>query len=191
MGMGKSVVDRILSQSGIAVVDTDQLARQLVEPGQPALLEIVEAFGKDILDAEGRLRRDELGRRVFHASADRERLESILHPRIRAAWKAQCELWASEGRSVAVIDIPLLHETGAESEFDAVICVACSEATQHSRLVPRGWSGEEIRNRLQAQWPISQKMAKSDYVLWNESTLEVLREQLARVFHAEKLSFPA
>jgi dephospho-CoA kinase len=181
IGMGKSTAAQLLRSRGVAVVDTDDLARQVVEPGQPALAEVREAFGAEILAPDGQLRRDELARRVFADAAARLRLESILHPRIRALWRAQMETWRAAGRSLAVVVIPLLFETKAEAELDATICVACSAATQHYRLVARGWPLEQIEQRLQAQWPIEKKMASADYLVWTEAGLDVHDAQIERI----------
>jgi dephospho-CoA kinase len=181
IGMGKSTAAQLLGSRGVAVVDTDDLARQVVEPGQPALAEVREAFGAGILAPDGQLRRDELARRVFADASARLRLESILHPRIRALWRAQMETWRAAGRSLAVVVIPLLFETKAEAELDATICVACSAATQHRRLVARGWPPEQIEQRLQAQWPIEKKMASADYLVWTEAGLDVHDAQIERI----------
>ena len=145
------------------------------EPGQPALAEVLAAFGPEIAGPDGQLRRDELARRVFADPAARQRLEAILHPPIRALWRAQVETWRAEGRPLAVVVIPLLFETKAEAELDATICVACSAATQRQRLLARGWSPEQIEQRLQAQWPVEAKMARADYVVWTEAGLDVAR----------------
>ena len=189
--MGKSTAARLLFEAGVPVADSDQLARELVEPGQPALKEIQEAFGAEFLDERGGLRRQELGRRIFRDAADRARLEGILHPRIRAEWRGRMLRWGEAGYLVAAVDIPLLFETRAESEVDIVVCVACSASTQRQRLLLRGWSPEEIDRRLASQWPIARKLAHSHFVLWNESSVEILRAQWARVFAAEKLEFRA
>src|SRR5437879_3055472 len=93
IGMGKSTSAALLERQGIPVVDTDVLARQVVEPGQPAWVEIQKAFGNDIVDNAGRLRRKELARLVFADVERRRQLESILHPRIRELWLAQVEQW--------------------------------------------------------------------------------------------------
>jgi dephospho-CoA kinase len=178
VGMGKSASAQLFRLRGAAVVDTDDLARQVVEPGQPALAEVREAFGAEILGPDGRLRRDELARRVFADAATRTRLENILHPRIRALWRAQVETWRAEGRPLAVVVIPLLFETKAEAELDATICVACSAPTQHHRLLARGWSPEQIEQRLQAQWPTERKMASADYLVWTEAGLDVHAAQI-------------
>jgi dephospho-CoA kinase len=180
VGMGKSTSAQLLRDRGIRVVDTDDLARQVVEPGQPALAEVQEAFGSEIIGQDGQLRREELARRVFADAAARVRLETILHPRIRALWRAQVETWRTEGHPLAVVVIPLLFETRAEAELDATICVACSVATQQARLLARGWSPEEIQQRVRAQWPVEEKMAKADYLIWTEASLDVHAAQIER-----------
>lgn len=181
VGMGKSTSGKLLAERGVAVVDTDVIARQLVEPGQPALSEIKDAFGPGMLDAGGRLRRDELARLVFGDDGARRRLEGILHPRIRAVWQKQLEQWQADGCNQAVVIIPLLYETDAAAYFDAIICVACTATTQHERLLARGWSDEQINQRLRAQWPAEKKLALADRVVWTEPDLETHAAQLARI----------
>jgi dephospho-CoA kinase len=181
IGMGKSTSAQLLRSCGIAVVDTDDLARQVVELGQPALAEALAVFGPEIVGPDGRLHRDALARRVFADAAARQRLEAILHPRIRALWRAQVETWRTEGRPLAVVVIPLLFETGADAELDGTICVACSAATQHQRLLARGWPPEQIQQRLCAQWPAEEKMARADYLIWTEAGLDVHARQIERI----------
>ena len=181
VGMGKSNSARLLRLRSIPVVDTDDLARQVVEPGQSALAEVQTVFGAEIVGQDGHLRREELARRVFSDPAARKRLEDILHPRIRALWRAQMEVWRAEGRSLAVVVIPLLFETSAEAELDATICIACTRLTQHQRLLDRGWSPADIEQRVRAQWPIEIKMARADYVVWTEANLDVHADQLNRI----------
>jgi dephospho-CoA kinase len=181
MGMGKSMAGRLLVERGVAVVDTDDLARKVVEPGQPAWHDVQEAFGPQVIEADGRLRRDELARRVFGDPAALKRLESILHPRIRELWQAQVAAWRVEGRTSAVVVIPLLFETGSVAQFDAVVCLACSAATQRQRLEARGWDQEQIEQRIRAQWPIERKMELADYVVWTEGGVEAHAEQLGRI----------
>jgi dephospho-CoA kinase len=181
IGMGKSASAQLLRGRGVPVVDTDDLARQVVEPGQPALAEIVAAFGPQIVGPDGRLRRAELARRVFADPAARRRLETILHPRIRVLWRAQVETWRSEGHPLVVVVIPLLFEIKAEAELNATICVACSAATQQQRLRARGWPPEQIEQRLQAQWPVETKIARADYLVWTEADLDVHAAQIERI----------
>ena len=182
LGMGKSTAAQFLRNRGAHVVDTDELARQLVQPGQPALAEIQAAFGKAVIAPDGRLRRDELARIVFADAAAREKLETILHPRIRERWLAQIETWRRENRALAVVVIPLLFETRAESHFDKIICVACSAPVQRERLLARGWTPEQIRQRLAAQWPVEQKISRAHFVVWTDGALDTQARQLERIF---------
>jgi dephospho-CoA kinase len=181
VGMGKTAAERLLRERGVPVVDTDALARQVVEPGQPALDEIQRVFGAEVIDTDGQLRREELARLVFADPAARQQLEAITHPRIRELWRAQVENWREQGCPAAVVAIPLLFETKAEADFDAVICVACTAQTQQRRLQERGWTAEQVRQRIAAQWPVEKKMALADYVVWSEGGLEVLASQLERI----------
>jgi len=184
IGMGKSTAAQILQARGVAVIDTDELARQVVQPGQPALEEICQTFGPALKDASGQLQREELAKIVFADSAARAQLEAITHPRITQLWRQQLQAWRKEGRAVAVVVIPLLFETKVETEFDAVICLACSEATQSQRLAARGWSAEQIQQRLAAQLPVAEKMSQAHFVIWSEGTVETLMSQVARIVPA-------
>ena len=182
IGMGKSTAAEWFTSEGIPVIDTDALARDLVQPGRAALQEIAKAFGSDLIDqTTGHLRREEMARRVFASPSDRQKLEAILHPRIREQWLAEVGRLQAEGAKACVVVIPLLFETGAEPEFDATICVACSPATQRARLLARGWADAHIDQRIAAQWPTEKKMNASDYVVWTEGGIDIHHHQLARV----------
>jgi dephospho-CoA kinase len=178
VGMGKSTAAEFLRARGAQVVDTDELARQLVQPGEAALAEIQNVFGKKIISGDGRLRRDELAGIVFADSAARKKLEEILHPKIRDRWLAQIETWRRENQELAVVVIPLLFETQAESQFDKIICVACSVANRQKRLLERGWTPEQIRQRIVAQMPVDRKIARADFVVWTDGDLESHSAQL-------------
>jgi len=181
VGMGKSTSANLLAARGVSGVDTDVLARLVVEPGQPALKEIGAAFGPELIASDGQLRRDELARRVFANPGERQRLEAILHPRLRERWLAQVAEWRGQSVARCAVIIPLLFETNAEREFDAVICVACSAAMQRDRLAARGWTPEQIEQRIAAQWPTEKKISLSDFVIWTEGSLEAHAEQLDRI----------
>jgi dephospho-CoA kinase len=181
IGMGKSATSQLLRDRRVSLVDTDLLAREIMEPGQPAVQEIQKVFGAQILSASGQLRRDELARIVFADAEARQKLEDILHPRIRHLWKQQVESWRAEGQRLAFVVIPLLFETHAQAEFEVTICVACSAATQRERLLARGWTNAQVDQRLAAQWPIEKKMGQADYVIWTEGTLDSVAEQLDRI----------
>jgi dephospho-CoA kinase len=188
VGMGKSTAARFFAERGLPVIDTDELARELVEPGQPALAEIRAAFGEAVIDGSGRLRRDELAKVVFADRAKRERLEGILHPRIREAWLGQVEKLKSEGRFAAVVVIPLLFETDAARHFTHVACVACSSATQRARLRERGWSDQQIEQRIASQWPIEKKIGAAQFVIWSEGELDAHEAQVDRILERLQLS---
>ena len=181
IGMGKSACAQLLQWRGALVVDTDDLARQVVAPGQPALAELQRIFGAEIVGPEGELKRDVVARLVFADAGARKQLEAILHPRIHELWRAQLQTWRAEGRPLAVVVIPLLFETQVESEFDAILCVACSAATQRERLLARGWPLEQIEQRNAAQLPVEAKMLRSNYVIWTEAGMDVHAQQVYRV----------
>jgi dephospho-CoA kinase len=181
IGMGKSTVAAMFARRGVRWVDTDQVARQIVAPGQPALVDIARAFGREVIDDAGQLRRDEVARRVFGDPEKRRTLEAILHPRIRTVWKAQVDTWRTEGHACCLVVIPLLYETRSEEEFSSVVCVACTAETQRTRLQERGWSAEQIRERNAAQWPVESKLALAQFVVWTEGSLDVTQRQVEQL----------
>ena len=194
VGMGKSTAARFLREHGAQIVDTDELARRLVQPGRPALVEIQNVFGQGVISPEGQLRRDKLAEIVFADPAARQKLEAILHPRIREQWLAQIETWRAapkrgdggrkQDRPLAVVVIPLLFETRAESRFDKIACVACSAVAQRERLLARGWTPEQIEQRIAAQMPIEQKIARADFVIWTDGALDAHARQVERIVSA-------
>jgi dephospho-CoA kinase len=181
IGMGKSTAECLLRERGVPTIDTDVLARQVVEPGQSALEELKLAFGNEVVASDGSLRREALAKMVFSNAEARQKLERITHPRILELWHDQIEKWRAEKFPLAVVVIPLLFETGAEGELDATVCVACSAATQRQRLLERGWTPEQIQQRNAAQWPVEKKIASADFVVWSEGGLDVLAQQLDRI----------
>ena len=170
--MGKSTAAELLAKRGAKVCDSDALARELVAPGQPALAEIIEAFGSGVLLRDGSLDRAKVGELVFGDSAAREKLEGILHPCIRETWQTRLDDWATAGERLAVAVIPLLFETEAESSFDKIACVACTLELQRERLRARGWSDGEIDSRIAAQMAVDEKMRRADHVIWTDGSIE-------------------
>ena len=187
IGMGKSTVSEFLVQHRMPIIDTDQLARQVVEPGQPALDDIVDAFGQDILNSDGSLNRQALGAIVFNNPEQLATLNAITHPRIRLAWEAFLEAQESAGQSAACVIIPLLFETGTESAFDHILCTACSPETQNQRLLSRGWSPQHIAQRIDSQWPVARKISLSHFLLWNDGSLECLHQQISMILDSLNL----
>ena len=180
VGMGKSTAAKLFAKAGLPVVDSDELAREVVQPGQPALKEIREAFGGEFIKDDGQLDRAKMAARVFSDDIAREQLEGIIHPRVRERWQVCNNEWRSAGDRGVVV-IPLLYEVNAEANFDNVLCVACTRGTQCQRLFERGLSEEQIEQRIATQLPITEKMERADHVLWNEGGLEALRAQLKQL----------
>jgi len=182
IGSGKSMVASMFTQLGADVIDADQLAREVVEPGQPALKEIATAFGKDILLPDGRLNRGKLGRIIFADPVARGTLNAITHPRIRERMDA--EIAARRSRpGVLVVDIPLLYENHRTRAVEAVIVVWVDQKTQLRRLNERGGlTVEEARKRIAAQMPLDEKRARADVVIDNSGSRENTRRQVEAIY---------
>ena len=177
---GKSAVAALLRELGAVVIDSDQLAREVVEPGSPGLAAVVEEFGETVLTGDGHLDRAALGSMVFGDEASRRRLEGILHPLIRAR-AAEAEAEAGSG-ALVVHDIPLLVETGQADRFDAVLVVDVPVETQVERMVrDRGWSAEDARSRVAAQADREERRAVATHVIDNTGTHDDLRERVTEV----------
>jgi dephospho-CoA kinase len=178
---GKSTVSGILRELGAVVIDADDLARQVVEPGTPGLRAVAAEFGPEVLSAEGQLDRGRLGSLVFADPVRRAALEAIIHPLVRAR-AHDLEAAAPDGVLV-VQDIPLLVETGQAGSFDAVVVVDVPEEVQVERAVrDRGWSEDEARSRIAAQAGRAERLAAATYVVDNSGTLEDLRQRVTEVF---------
>ena len=181
VGMGKSMAARLLKKVGLPVVDSDDLAREAVQPGTEGLAEIADEFGEEFLKADGSLDRDKMASTVFQDEAARKRLEAIIHPRVRTVWEKQIDQWREQKRPVGVVVIPLLFEVDLQDSFDAVLCVACTANTQRARLRERNWDDAQITARIAAQMDIAQKMDLADHVLWNEGAPELLMDQMKEI----------
>ena len=178
IGAGKSEASDHLKRLGIPVLDTDVVARELVTPGQPALDEIVAAFGSAILDSQGHLDRTRLGLRVFEDSSALQQLEAILHPRIYERWTAWIREQALQDQRLCAVVIPLLYEKAYDSHFQVTLALGCTPQTQRQRLHQRHWSDRVIDQRLAAQWPMSEKLQRADYCLWSEGQREALYQKI-------------
>jgi len=177
---GKSLVAAELAARGAIVIDADVLARQVVEPGTPALAAIVERFGRQVL-TDGQLDRSRLGEIVFADPLARRDLERIVHPAVRAR-AAELER-AAEGAAVVVHVIPLLVETGQQQNFDFVVTVDVDQEAQIQRLRARnGFSRAEAEARIRAQATREDRRAAADVVLDNTGTLARLRDQIAALW---------
>ena len=173
IGSGKSTVSALLRDHGAVVVDYDRIAREVVEPGSPALAAIVQRFGADVLDDDGSLDRPALGAIVFADEASRRDLENITHPAVRAR---AVELEALAGPDdVVVHDIPLLAESGGRGPYDVVVVVDVPVEVQVDRLVrDRGMTPDEAQARIGAQASRDDRAAVADVVVDNSGSLEEL-----------------
>lgn len=179
---GKTTVAKLLIARGAAVVDADQLARQVVEPGQPALAELVARFGVAILSPDGRLDRKQLGAIAFADPVARADLGRITHPRIAAASAAAVATWADAGANVVFYEAALLVENRAHANMSGLIVVATPPEVQHSRLVGRdGLSPDDASARIAAQAPLADKIAAATWVIENTGDLAALEREVDRV----------
>ena len=185
IGSGKSTVSRLLEQRGAVIVDADAIAREVVEPGSPGLGAVVEAFGPQVLAADGTLDRPALAAVVFADPEARKRLDAIVHPLVRA--RATEVAAAAPADAVVVNDVPLLVETGQAGSYDLVLVVEADPATRVARLVQRGLTAEDARARMAAQATDEQRRAVADVVLDNSGTLEELEAQVDR-FWADRVA---
>jgi dephospho-CoA kinase len=179
---GKSTLADMLRARGWHVIDTDAIARRVLDPaetGLSAYKNVVDAFGPSVLQPDKSIDRKVLGRLVFADPSLRAKLNEITHPVIRSAWQHEREERARThpNQSLAVM-IPLLYECELEAHFGAVWCVGASRATQLRRLLERGHSPAEAAQRLDSQLPVAAKMARASVAFWSEGSLATLQRQV-------------
>jgi dephospho-CoA kinase len=185
LASGKSQVAARFSARGLPVIDADQLARAVVEPGSVGLGEVVKAFGPGLLDEHGALDRKRLGQRVFADPEARKRLESITHPRIHALMLERARDLARAGEPLACYEAPLLVEVGLTEKLRPLVVVRADEDAQVERAARRDRiSAEAARARIAAQLPLADKLAVADFVIDNTGTLASTLEQADRVLDA-------
>jgi dephospho-CoA kinase len=179
---GKSYCLAKFAELGAATLDADRLAREAVASGTPGLARVVDRFGPSILLPDGSLNRAALGRIVFTDRTARADLEAIVHPEVYrrvSGWFANLPA----GTNIAVADIPLLFETGHQHDFDRVIVAACEPAEQLRRLIARdGLTADAAQARLDAQWPIDEKVERADYVIRTDNGFAETDRVVSRVF---------
>lgn len=179
IGSGKSTVADALAARGAGVIDTDVIARELTEPGQPALAEIAATFGADLIGPDGRLDRDALRTQVFSDPKSRTRLEGILHPRIK---DRMLERLAALDAPYAVLVIPLLFETNQHTLVDRVLVVDIPEGAQRERVRRRsGLTLSEIGRIVASQISRAERLARADDILDNSGNLPALLAQAERI----------
>ncbi len=178
---GKTTVANLLAEHGALLIDSDQLAREVVEPGTPGLAQVVTRFGEQVLTQAGSLDRQALGEIVFADAAARADLNAIVHPLVR---RRRAELIAQAAADQIVVSvIPLLVETGLVDQFDAVVVVDVPSQTQVARLVRRNdISPEQAQARLDAQASRAERLAAADWVVTNSGSRAELEAQVERLW---------
>ena len=175
---GKSYVRSRFESLGVPTIDSDLLARDAVAAGTEGLAAVADRFGRSVLQPDGSLDRHALAKVVFSDPESRKALEAIIHPYVRRRTDEWFATLAVHRHPYAIADIPLLYEVKRESDFDGVIVVACSPETQLHRLLDRGISEPEARQRLAAQLPLDDKIARADYVIRTEGSFQETDRQV-------------
>lgn len=183
---GKSTVTEIFRRLGCVIIDADQLAREVVEPGEPALSRIVEEFGRAVLRPDGTLDRKALGTVVFGDADRRRRLEAITHPEIRARLDQRLAELAARGfDGIVVFDAPVMIESGNYRNMDRLVVVRTDEETEAARLVARdGITPDEAARRIASQMPVAEKAKLADYVIDNRGDRAATEAQAREIYAA-------
>lgn len=181
---GKTYVTNVLRELGCEVIDADQVARAVVEPGQPAYNDIVEAFGPENLQADGTIDRAKLSAIIFADAAQRAKMNAIVHPRVHEAqsqWIA--DVAQRNPAAMAVVDAALMIESGGYKRFDKLVVVHCAPEIQLARLMTRNnLPYEEAAKRIAAQMPTSEKLTYADYSIDTSDGFEATRQQVIALY---------
>lgn len=181
IGSGKSTVARSLQKHGFPIVDADLIAREIVEPGQPALAELAKEFGEDILNADGSLDRGLLASRAFTNKDTTQRLNNITHPRINQRTQELFDEARENGAEAVIYDMPLLIDKALHKDMDATIVVHAAEHVRLERLTTkRGLDVDDVRRRINAQIDDETRKQHADILLDNNGTEEDLTQQIAQ-----------
>lgn len=179
---GKSTVSNLLRQAGLPIIDADLVTRQLQRPGAKGLELIAATFGRGILNGDGSLNRKKLGRRVFNNQDDLAKLNRLMQPLVREAIDDQIDVFKKQGLPWVVLDIPLLFEAHYAEDCDLVVVVKTDPQTQLNRLMARnGYSCQEARERIAAQWPLANKVAQADWVIDNSGDRRETKKQVVKL----------
>ncbi|MEI6794320.1 MAG: dephospho-CoA kinase [Verrucomicrobiota bacterium] len=183
IGCGKSAAAACFAEFGFNVVDADQLARQVLESAA-CVSQLRARWGDVCLGPEGRPDRRWIAAKVFADPAELAFLEGLTHPEVARLR----QLAILDAKRHHVVEIPLLFEKNLTDGFASIVCVACSEEARRSRLLKKGLTDEEVSRRIASQMPLSEKVKRSDVVLWNDGDLAFLREQVAALVSRLKVA---
>lgn len=181
---GKSTVAKMFKECGASVIDADELARGVVQPGKPAWRDIVHTFGREVLNPDRTINRRVLGSIVFIHPAKRRRLERIIHPRVaREQIRLTKQIAKRNPRAIVIYDVPLLFEAGIDKRVNKVIVVTADRNTQVARLRKRnGLTKAEALRRIRSQMPLAKKRRLADYVLDGTKNRNQLAGEVSKLF---------
>lgn len=186
---GKSVVSKTLKELGLPIIDADLIAREMVRPNEEGYRDIVDHFGKGILNPDQTINRRKLAKIIFSDSKEREGLNSILHPRIVEKIKRRIRDFKERGERIVILDAALLIEAGELSLADKLIVVTVSPKIQVKRLVQRDHLTErEAKERIATQMPLSEKVKLADYVIDNSGLAKKTIRRTEEVYHKLQLT---
>lgn len=182
-GSGKSTVARMFRDLGAQVLDADEVAKDAVSPGRPAWEELRREFGPDYFREDGTLDRAKMADLVFQDPEARGKLNAIVHPRVSREIARRSKELAAQGVRLVMVEVPLLFEAGLEKNYDLVIVVDAEEEEQIQRLTARDTrTPQEAAGILDAQWSLSAKKARADFVVDNRNSLENTRDQVKKLW---------
>ncbi|RMF92822.1 MAG: dephospho-CoA kinase [Candidatus Schekmanbacteria bacterium] len=181
---GKSTASKILSELGAHIIDADEIARELLSKDSPLLKIVAKTFGEGILNPDGSLNREELGRMVFSDKILLNKLNLLTHPLIiKKIREKKAELERTHPNDIIILDAPLLYETELDKTVEKVIVISSTREEQMRRLIQlRGMKKEDAENRINSQMPIDDKVKRADYVIDNSGTIDDLRRQVEDLF---------
>jgi dephospho-CoA kinase len=186
IGTGKSTVAAMFAERGAYIIDYDVIAHQVIEPGKPAWQQIVDSFGKDLLNEDQTIDRKKLAPIVFNNPEKLQKLDSIVHPAIaEEVQRLIDERKRINPDGLIIEDIPLLLEAGPEiahAVVDKIIVIYCSPEIQFERLISRGMSEEDAKSRIKNQIPVQEKTKYADFVINNDGSLEETRKQVQNIY---------
>ena len=183
IGTGKSTVASMLKEMGIPVINSDEVAREVTEPGSEGYKKVVEALGREILNSDGTINRKKLGSIVFSDESKRRILEEILHPLILKRIRAKLDELKKAGCEFVVLEVPLLFEKGLDRNMDFNVVVYTDEKTQLERLTKRdGLTLKEALSRIRSQMPLSEKVKRADFVIDNSGNLSHTKRQVEEMW---------
>ena len=182
IGSGKSTVARMIAELGVPVIDADQLARDVVAPGQPANADIAVAW-PEVMNHDGTVDRKRLAKVVFNDPAARARLEAITHPRIQALAATRIDELRRQGHEMAFYEATLLVESGRHHDLDGLVVVSASKENQLRRTMARDAATPlDVQARIDAQLPVADKLRAATHVIDNDGDLEATRAQVTKLF---------